>query len=103
MENNLFNFIKNNLSKAELFSIPYWDRVRMAQVDFIPEDMEMSHLHLLKKNIDKDHYLLRQVAIVDGKFVKYEQVMATIHYYDFHDGCKGSYRTYHTIKEVWFY
>lgn len=103
MENNLFNFIKNNLSKVELNSIPYWDRVRMAKLDKEPIDSSLSHVHLLKKMIDKNHYLLRQIAIVDGEYVKYEEVMATIHYYDFKDGCKGSYRTYHTIKEVWFY
>lgn len=103
MENNIFDFIKKTLSKKDIFSIPYWDRVRMIQINFIPEDMEMSHLHLLKKKIDKNHYLLTQLAIVDGKFVKYEQVMATIHYYDFHDGCKGNYRTYKLLKEVWFY
>lgn len=100
---NLFNLIKSNLSKSDFYSIPYWDRVRMARMAKEPKNTEMSHFHLLKKKIDKNHYLLRQIAICNGKYVKHEEVMVTIHYYDFKDGCKGSYRTYHLIKEVWFY
>jgi hypothetical protein len=103
MEQNLLDFIKHELkiNKKDFYRIPYWDRVRMSKLAVQPDD-DLGHKPLLAKSIDKNHHLLREIAIANWTYIKYEQVMITTHKCN-HNDHNGDYKTYRLLDEVWFY
>lgn len=97
---SILDYIKNELkiSKKDLYAIPYWDRVRMSLMDSQPEfDTGCEHLHA--RQLDKRHYLLSQLVVSHGEYVKYEQSIVTIHGYKDRD--HYDYKTYDPLISLW--
>lgn len=87
------------MTKAEFYSIPYCDRLRIAKLDETPEfDTGVTHLHA--RQIDRDHYLLSQLIVAGGQYVCYEYLLVTIHGYIDRD--HYHYKTYRPLVKVWF-
>lgn len=96
---NLLSWIKNNISKKDFYSIPYWDRVRMMKMEDTPDyttGLERVHFSLINKN----RYLVSQLTSVCGEYKHYELLLVTIHD---NDG-DGSiiYKTYKPLKVIKF-
>lgn len=95
----LIDWLKDNLPKYDFYSIPYWDRLRISQMG--NPDYDTGVVHLWSKTLDRSHYLLSQVVLNDGEYIKYELLLVTIH------GLRadGSYtvKHYEPIKQIWFY
>lgn len=97
---NLINFIVDELklSKKEIYKIPYWDRVRMEKLNTQP-DFDTGCEHLAARQIDREHYLLSQLVVSHGEYVKYERLLVTIH--GLIDKDHYHYKTYDPIISLW--
>lgn len=87
------------MNKKTWYTIPYWDRVRMSKLNAQP-DFDTGCEHLYARQIDQNHYLLSQLVISNGEYVKYEQLYVTIHGYIDRD--HFHHKTYKPLVEVWF-
>lgn len=94
-------FIKNNISltKEDFFAIPHFDRLRISKLDETPE-FDTGVKHLYARTIDRTHYLLSQLIVIDGCYVGYEYLYVTIHGYI--DRNHYHYKTYRPLVKVWF-
>ena len=86
------------MDKKVWYSIPYWDRVRMLKLNSQP-DFDTGCEHLAARQIDREHYLLSQLIVSHGEYVKYEKLMVTIHGYKDRDHYK--YKTYDPLISLW--
>ena len=85
MEQSLLSYIKDELkiSKKDLYSIPYWDRVRLSQIFIQPDDTGSSPKGTLKiSNEGRSRYLIIQLDFVYKKYMKYKMVLLLSNKYD---------------------
>lgn len=87
------------MTKKEFYTIPYWDRLRIAKLSPEPDyDTGVEHLHA--RQLDKTHYLLSQLVVVYSRYVRYEYLLVTIH--GLQSNGYYSYKTYKPLIQVWF-
>ena len=82
---SILDFIKNELkiSKKDLYSIPYWDRVRLSRMIIQPDDTGSSPKGTLKiSNEGRSRYLIIQLDFVYKKYMKYKMVLLMDNKYD---------------------
>lgn len=93
---SILDFIKNELkiSKKDLYSIPYWDRVRLSRMIIQPDDTGSSPKGILKiSNEGRSRYLIIQLDFVYKKYMKYKMVLLMDNKYDRngHISARGCY------------
>ena len=86
------------MDKKSWYEIPYWDQVRISQLQQPAFDTGVEHLNA--RQIDKCHYLLSQVVFENDEPLKYELLFVTIHGYV--DENHYHYKSYKPLKVVWF-
>jgi len=85
MEQSLLSYIKDELKieKKDLYSIPYWDRVRLSQMFIQPDDTGSSPKGTLKiSNDGRSRWLIIRLDFVYKKHMKYEMILMVINKYD---------------------
>lgn len=82
-------------NKKEFFSIPYWDRKRLENLNF--ENLQSEHLRALP--IDRTHYILSQVTDTGTQYL-YELLYVTVIGYVDRDHYR--YKKYTPLVEVYF-
>lgn len=81
---SILDFVRDNMkiNKKDLYSIPYWDRVRMSQIS-VPTDAGWKLSGFLRiRDVDRSHNLVTWLDVVSDKYVEYDMVLYAIDNYN---------------------